>query len=96
MHISTPSLLALLATLTPSTAFVIDTYSTQSCSTAVQTRVNTWDNTCATWPRGFKSFRIRTWGGRAQRAYFFAPNNCGSLPDAIGKGIALLLANEVH
>ncbi|KAJ4986884.1 hypothetical protein SVAN01_07562 [Stagonosporopsis vannaccii] len=87
MHFPTPSLLALAAVFAShTTAFVIDTYSDTACSTSVQRSVNIWDNTCATWPKGFKSFKITTWGGKHQYGYFFSPGNCGSLPDAIRGG----------
>lgn len=81
----TTTLLAALTAATTATAFVIETYTDGSCNDYSQ-RVNIWDSTCATWPSGFSSFKIRTWGGRHQKAYFFAPNNCGSLPDAIQRG----------
>ncbi|KAI4948588.1 hypothetical protein J4E91_006014 [Alternaria rosae] len=68
------------------TAFVIDTFSGRDCGGNVQQNVNIWDNTCATWPEGFGSFKITTWGGSHQYAYFFAPDNCGYLPGAIGVG----------
>ncbi|GMF71461.1 hypothetical protein F9C07_5870 [Aspergillus flavus] len=78
---------AIMAGLSASgSAFVMDTYSDTNCGDSVQSGVNTWDNTCATWPKGFKSFKITTWGGNRQLAYFFAPDNCGSLPGAIRHG----------
>ncbi|KAE8374168.1 hypothetical protein BDV26DRAFT_284490 [Aspergillus bertholletiae] len=67
-------------------AFVIDTFSDTNCGDSVQTGVNIWDNTCATWPNGFRSFKITVWGGNRQYGYFFAPDNCGSLPGAIDRG----------
>ncbi|KAB8266186.1 hypothetical protein BDV32DRAFT_143910 [Aspergillus pseudonomiae] len=83
MHFMTTAV-AIMAGLTASgSAFVIDTYSDTGCDKSVQKGVNTWDNTCATWPKGFKSFKITTWGGKRQYAYFFAPGNCGSLPTAL-------------
>ncbi|KAF2632032.1 hypothetical protein BU25DRAFT_445186 [Macroventuria anomochaeta] len=95
MHFSFTSIIAIMATLSASSsAFVIDTYSGSNCNTIVENNVNTWDNTCATWPKGFKSFRIRTWGGNHQHAYFFAPNNCGSLPDAIKSGYVDSTTND--
>ncbi|KAK1235601.1 hypothetical protein PQX77_001166 [Marasmius sp. AFHP31] len=76
-----------MASLTASSsAFVIDTFSGTNCDGPVQSGVNIWDNTCATWPEGFRSFRPKVWGGSHQMAYFFAPDNCGSLPGAIKKG----------
>jgi hypothetical protein len=80
------SLTAMAAVSASTSAFVIDTFADTNCGQSVQNGVNTWDSTCATWPNGFKSFRITTWGGTHQKAYFFAPDNCGSLPDAIRKG----------
>jgi hypothetical protein len=88
MHISLTTFVATMAALTISgSAFVIDTYSGTGCDgNVVQTGVNIWDNTCATWPEGFRSYRIKVWGGSHQYAYFFAPDNCGSLPGAIDQG----------
>lgn len=87
MKLSVTSFLAAMAALSASSsAFVIDTYGTTDCQSSVETGVNTWDNSCATWPKGFKSFKITTWGGPHQMAYFFSPGGCGSLPDAIKKG----------
>jgi hypothetical protein len=87
MKLSATSFLAAMAALSASSsAFVIDTFGTTDCGSSVQTGVNIWDNTCATWPKGFKSFKITTWGGAHQMGYFFAPGGCGSLPDAIKKG----------
>ena len=87
MRFSITSTVAIMAGLTATgSAFVIDTFSDTNCGSAVQTGVNIWDNTCATWPEGFGSFKIRVWGGIHQRGYFFAPDNCGSLPGAIGQG----------
>lgn len=83
MRFTIASTLAVMAT---TSAFVIDTYSGTNCGTLVESDVNIWDNTCATWPKGFGSFKIRVWGGSHQYAYFFAPDNCGSLPGAIGQG----------
>ncbi|KAF2727702.1 hypothetical protein EJ04DRAFT_570152 [Polyplosphaeria fusca] len=64
------------------TAFKLETFSDDSCNDKNQ-NVNVWDNTCADWPSGFKSYKITTWGGNRQYAYFFGPDNCGSLPGAI-------------
>jgi hypothetical protein len=87
MRFSMTSAVALMAGLTASgSAFVMDTFSDDNCGNSVQRDVNTWDNTCATWPDGFKSFKITTWGGTHQHAYFFAPDNCGSLPGAVANG----------
>ncbi|KAF2688320.1 hypothetical protein K458DRAFT_384504 [Lentithecium fluviatile CBS 122367] len=87
MRFSVTSAIAIIAGLTASgSAFVIDTFSGTNCDVVVQTGVNIWDNTCATWPEGFRSFKITVWGGSHQYAYFFAPDNCGSLPGAIGQG----------
>lgn len=59
MRFSLTTALALVAALAgSSSAFVIDTYSDLNCGSVVQTGVNIWDNTCATWPDSFKSFRI--------------------------------------
>ncbi|KAH6868503.1 hypothetical protein BKA58DRAFT_196056 [Alternaria rosae] len=87
MRFSATSTIAIMAGLAASgTAFVIDTFSGRDCGGNVQQNVNIWDNTCATWPEGFGSFKITTWGGSHQYAYFFAPDNCGYLPGAIGVG----------
>jgi hypothetical protein len=87
MRFSITSTVAIMAGLTASgSAFMIDTYSGTNCDNIVQTAVNIYDNTCATWPAGFRSFRITVWGGNHQYAYFFAPDNCGSLPAAINQG----------
>lgn len=87
MRFSIASSLAAMAALSASSsAFVIDTFGDNGCGSSVQTGVNIWDNTCATWPEGFKSFKITTWGGPHQMAYFFAPGGCGSLPDNLRKG----------
>lgn len=82
----TSSLIAITALNAGTTAFVIDTFGDSNCGQGNQNGVNIWDNTCATWPNGFKSFKITTWGGSHQMAYFFAPGNCGSLPNNIKKG----------
>ncbi|KAE8158012.1 hypothetical protein BDV40DRAFT_304635 [Aspergillus tamarii] len=87
MRFSLASAVVLMAGFSASgSAFVIDTFSGTNCDKSVQKGVNTWDNTCATWPKGFKSFKITTWGGKGQYGYFFAPNNCGSLPGSIKGG----------
>jgi hypothetical protein len=87
MHLSITSTIAIMASLTASgSAFVIDTFSGTNCDNSVQKDVNIWDNTCATWPEGFKSFKITTWGGGRQKAYFFAPDGCGDLTSTIGQG----------
>ncbi|KAB8272515.1 hypothetical protein BDV30DRAFT_239401 [Aspergillus minisclerotigenes] len=84
MRFSITSAVAIMAAT--GSAFVLDTYSDTNCGDKVQSGVNVWDNTCATWPKGFKSFKITTWGGNQQIAYFFAPDNCGSLPGSIKNG----------
>ncbi|KAF2829278.1 hypothetical protein CC86DRAFT_403924 [Ophiobolus disseminans] len=76
MRFTLTSAVAIMAGFAASgSAFVINTYSDLNCGSGVQNDVNTWDNTCATWPDGFKSFKITTWGGSHQKAYFFAPDN---------------------
>jgi hypothetical protein len=81
MHfISTAVVLSAIATL--GSSFVMETYSDDNCVNPVQ-NVNVWDHTCAEWPDAFRSMRIVTWGGRAQKGYFFAANNCGDLPGTI-------------
>lgn len=67
-------------------AFVIDTFSDDNCDNSVQKGVNIYDNTCATGPKGFKSYKITTWGGKHQKGYFFTTGGCGSLPTALGSG----------
>jgi hypothetical protein len=87
MRLSITSSIAIMAGLAAhGSAFVIDTFNGNNCDSVVQTGVNIWDNTCATWPDGFQSFRITVWGGSHQRGYFFADDNCGSLPAAIKAG----------
>ncbi|KAE8357566.1 hypothetical protein BDV27DRAFT_164398 [Aspergillus caelatus] len=87
--------IAVMAGLTASgSAFVIDTYSDNNCGSVVESGVNIWDNTCATWPKGFKSFKIKTWGGSHQKGYFFAEGGCGSLPGAIRKGYVDSTTND--
>ncbi|CAG8949770.1 hypothetical protein HYFRA_00004093 [Hymenoscyphus fraxineus] len=87
MRFSITSSFAIMAGLTVTgSAFVMDTFSDTNCGNGVQQGVNVWDNTCATWPDAFKSYRITTWGGSHQKAYFFAPDNCGSLPGSIRQG----------
>ncbi|KAK7040525.1 hypothetical protein R3P38DRAFT_3180312 [Favolaschia claudopus] len=73
MHFSIPSAFAALSV-------------TPGCANSVQSGVNIYDNTCATWPNAFKSFKITTFGGSHQKGYFFAPDNCGSLPGALRSG----------
>lgn len=83
-----------MATLSAtSSAFVMDTYSGENCGGTSQS-VNVWDNTCATWPDAFKSFKINTWGGSHQKAWFFAPDNCGSLPGSIKSGYVDSTTND--
>ncbi|PKY02832.1 hypothetical protein P168DRAFT_283575 [Aspergillus campestris IBT 28561] len=78
---------AIMAGLSASgSAFVIHTYSDEKCEKAVQKDVNIWDSSCADWIDGFKSFKIKTWGGKHQKAYFFAQGGCSSLPGAIDSG----------
>jgi hypothetical protein len=87
MRFAFTSTLIIMAGLTASgSGFVINTFSGTNCGNTVQTDVNIWDNTCATWPNGFKSFKITTWGGSRQKAYFFAPDGCGDLTSTIGQG----------
>ncbi|KAF2107085.1 hypothetical protein BDV96DRAFT_654173 [Lophiotrema nucula] len=86
MHLSLSSTLTTLAIAslaTTSSAFVMDVYDSNDCSGDAR-NVNVWDNTCATWMGGFKSYIPRVYGGTHQYAYFFAPSNCGSLPGSIG------------
>ena len=86
MHLSLSSTLTTLAAVisltTPGSAFVMDIYNSKDCSGNARS-VNVWDNTCATWMGGFQSYTARVYGGRHQKAYFFAPGNCGSLHGAI-------------
>jgi hypothetical protein len=87
MRFTITSTVALMAGLTATgNAFMIDTFSGNDCNGVVQTGINIWDHTCATWPEGFRSFKVTVWGGSHQYAYFFAPDNCGSLPGAIRTG----------
>jgi hypothetical protein len=68
----------------------------ENCGSSVQTGVNIYDNTCATWPDAFKSFKITTWGGQHQYGYWFAPDNCGSLPGAIDQGYVDNTTNDFN
>ncbi|KAI4916226.1 hypothetical protein J4E85_010314 [Alternaria conjuncta] len=87
MRFSIASTTAVMVALAASgTAFVIDTFGDRHCGGNVQQTVNIWDDTCAAWPQGFGSFRITTWGGNHQFAYFFAPDSCGNPSGAIGSG----------
>jgi hypothetical protein len=87
MRFSVTSAVAIIAGLTVGgSAFVIDTFSGNDCGGSRLQEVNIWDNTCASWPTGFGSFKITTWGGSHQKAYFFAPDGCGSLPGNIKSG----------
>jgi hypothetical protein len=80
---------ALSFTATLSSAFVMTTFSDGHCGRVVQTEVNVWDSTCATWPEAFGSFKVTKYGGINQDAWFFAPDNCGSLPGALyNNGVA--------
>ncbi|KAF1975803.1 hypothetical protein BU23DRAFT_579021 [Bimuria novae-zelandiae CBS 107.79] len=81
--VATLSVMAGLAA--PGVAFVMDTYTDSNCNDYGQ-NVNVWDNTCADWPNAFKSFKITTWGGNHQHGWWFAPDNCGSLPGSIKNG----------
>ncbi|KAF2727623.1 hypothetical protein EJ04DRAFT_133164 [Polyplosphaeria fusca] len=81
--VSATAILPIMATF--SSAFVMETFHDEGCRDHSET-VNVWDNSCATWPNAFSSFRITTLGGYDQRAYFFAPDNCGSLPTALISG----------
>jgi hypothetical protein len=82
-----PSTLTTLATALAVTsqgsAFVMDVFNSEDC-TGESRSVNVWDNTCATWMGGFKSFKPTTYGGIHQKAYFFIPGNCGDLLTAYG------------
>jgi hypothetical protein len=75
---------ALSAILGLGSSFVMTTYENQDCTGATQ-EVNVWDHTCANWPGGFKAYSINAWGGTHQKAYFFAPDNCGDLPGSISE-----------
>ncbi|KAH8722704.1 hypothetical protein GQ44DRAFT_711485 [Phaeosphaeriaceae sp. PMI808] len=76
------ALATVLALASQSSAFVMDVYDSTDCSGGSRS-VNVWDNTCATWMGGFKSFRPNTYGGNHQKAYFFIPGNCGDLTSAV-------------
>ncbi|KAL4811079.1 hypothetical protein BDV18DRAFT_155692 [Aspergillus unguis] len=85
MHFTTA--IAIMAGLSATgSAFVIDTFSDTDCKDSVQTSVNIWDNSCATWPKGFKSFKIKTWGGSHQMGYFFPAGDCGNLLGTVTQG----------
>jgi hypothetical protein len=76
---------ALAALASTGSAFVMTTYEGENCGGNTQ-QVNVWDSSCASWPNGFRSFRISTWGGNHQKAYFFTTRNCGYLPGNIISG----------
>lgn len=87
MRFSLTSTVVIMAGLTiGGSAFVINTFSGTNCRGVVERDVNIWDDTCAAWPKGFRSYKITTWGGRHQYAYFFAPGECRSRSGAIGQG----------
>ncbi|KAH7112109.1 hypothetical protein B0J11DRAFT_542671 [Dendryphion nanum] len=84
MHI--PSTLTTLTTIFSLTsAFVIDIYDSENCS-GNSREVNVWDNTCATWQGGFRSYKPKVYGGSHQWVWFFIPGNCGDLTSAWGRG----------
>ncbi|PNH30243.1 hypothetical protein VD0002_g3355 [Verticillium dahliae] len=72
--------LGLMALASTASAFVVDVFSGERCTGQSQ-NVNVYDNTCAAWMIGYRSFRVKTYGSTPQRAYFFtggACNNCNS------------------
>ena len=71
MHFSLPSAISILAIMaTSSQAFVMDTYASGDCTGPVLENVNVWDNTCADWPKRFRSFTLRAYGSYHQKARF--------------------------
>ena len=67
-----------LTTLSLSSAtagFVVDVFDTTDCTGAAR-EVNVWDNTCAGWMGGFRSVRVKVFGGSNQHAYFCPTNGC--------------------
>ncbi|KAG7122516.1 hypothetical protein HYQ44_003414 [Verticillium longisporum] len=72
--------LGLMALASTASAFVVDVFSGERCTGQSQ-NVNVYDNTCAAWMIGYRSFRVKTYGSTPQRAYFCtggACNNCNS------------------
>ncbi|KAF1849567.1 uncharacterized protein K460DRAFT_40 [Cucurbitaria berberidis CBS 394.84] len=85
MHFSTAvtALATVLTLVTQGSSYVIDVYDSDNCSGGSR-EVNVWDNTCATWMGGFKSYKPKVYGGPHQKAYFFVPGNCGDLTTSFG------------
>ncbi|ORY03673.1 hypothetical protein BCR34DRAFT_667357 [Clohesyomyces aquaticus] len=84
MYFSSPltALAAALTLATQGSAFVMDIYDSDNCSGPARS-VNVWDNTCATWMGGFRSYAPRVYGGAHQKSYFFIPGNCGDLTSSL-------------
>lgn len=85
MHFSTTltTLATAFALANQGSGFVMDVYDSDNCS-GVARSVNVWDNTCATWMGGFRSYIPRVYGGPHQKSYFFVPGNCGDLTTSFG------------
>ncbi|EGY16072.1 uncharacterized protein VDAG_07236 [Verticillium dahliae VdLs.17] len=52
--------LGLMALASTASAFVVDVFSGERCTGQSQ-NVNVYDNTCAAWMIGYRSFRVKTW-----------------------------------
>ncbi|RBQ99106.1 hypothetical protein VDGD_07236 [Verticillium dahliae] len=59
--------LGLMALASTASAFVVDVFSGERCTGQSQ-NVNVYDNTCAAWMIGYRSFRVKTYGSTPQRA----------------------------
>jgi len=71
--------LTALGLATQASAFVIITYSNEGCTGSTQ-EVNVYDNTCAGWMNGFKSYKPTYYGGSHQYATFWDNVNCAPGP----------------
>jgi hypothetical protein len=63
----------------------MDVYNTNDCSGDFRS-VNVWDNSCASWMGGFRSYKFWVYGGSHQSSHFFPNGNCGNLFDDFGGG----------
>ena len=68
--------LAVLALASLSHAFTVETFAGPNCEGEVLEEVNVYDNTCATWPKPFRSFGPKYFGGYGQIATIYPENAC--------------------
>ncbi|KAG7109706.1 hypothetical protein HYQ44_011690 [Verticillium longisporum] len=94
--------LGLMALAGTASAFVVDVFSGERCTGQSQ-NVNVYDNTCAAWMIGYRSFRVKTYGSTPQRAYFCtggACNNCNSWwaggSDQFLRNMCISLGSSLH